>query len=290
MVQINSVHLICEDGVELRANLFVQNEGSCKGSILILPGVGISQSLYRPFAHYLAEGGFQVLTIDYRGIGQSFRKELPPHKLSLNAWAKQDAVTAFRYLQKLDENPVLIFGHSFGGQAVCLAEELDDAQGVVMVASQSGYWRHWRGMGRVKLWFFWHCYLPFFSQLGTYTLSTPLFDGRLPAGVAREWARWGRDPEYLKGHHAEVSERLLNRDRNIVAYAFSDDDFAPPAAARALWQWFPEDCLQGHIMTPEELGVSRIGHFSAFRSSFESTLWRSWCRDFDNFLSNDSDL
>jgi predicted alpha/beta hydrolase len=285
MIQRRQVSLVCEDKVVIKATFF-GTTAEAKASILLLPGVSISQSLYQPFAQYLAGQGYRVLTLDYRGIGESFTDQLQPHQMSLVAWAQLDAVTAFRYLQHLDEKPVLIFGHSFGGQTLCLADELGEAQGVVMVASQSGYWRHWQGMGRLKLWFFWHCYLPFLSQLGAYTPSTPLFDGRLPAGVASEWAKWGRHPEYLKGHHVDVSRRLSVTRGGIIAYAFSDDEFAPPAAARALWQWFPRDCLQGYIMTPEDLGVSRVGHFSAFRPSFEGTLWRRWCKDLDNFLNH----
>ncbi|MBN7825414.1 alpha/beta hydrolase family protein [Bowmanella dokdonensis] len=284
MIEPRQVQLKCEDGVVVQGTLFSPAQAA-KASVLLLPGVGISQPLYRPFARYLAHRGYQVLTLDYRGIGQSFLADLKPSQASLSAWAKMDAVAGFHYLQSLDGQAPLIFAHSFGGQALCVADALGSARGVVMVASQSGYWRHWQGLGRLKLWFFWHLYLPFISRLGSYTPSTLLFKGRLPAGVASEWAKWGRHPHYLKGYQHSVTDQLLNTEVPIIAYAFSDDDFAPPDAAKALWQWFPQRCLQSHVLTPDELSVPRIGHFSAFNPSFENSLWRRWTDDFDSLLS-----
>ena len=282
--QQHKIELVCVDGVRLTASLICPVH-SARASVLILPGAGVSQSFYHPFAHYLARQGFKVLTLDYRGIGHSFIDKLPTEQASLGIWARQDAVAGFRYLQALDGQAPLIFGHSFGGQALCLVDELNQTRGAVMVASQSGYWRHWRGAEKLKLWLFWHLYLPFLSRLGAYTPATPLFDGVLPAGVAREWAKWGRHPRYLCGYDLQVTQRLSSARTRVVAYAFSDDDFAPPAAAQALWKWFPEHRLRGNILTPEQLAVRRIGHFSAFKPAFEANLWQRWKTDLEQLLN-----
>ena len=55
----------------------------------------------------------------------------------------------------------------------------------------------------------------------------------LPAGVAKQWAAWGRTPGYLV---ADVENRAAYaRVRaDIRALAITDDPYAPEAAVRAL--------------------------------------------------------
>jgi predicted alpha/beta hydrolase len=56
----------------------------------------------------------------------------------------------------------------------------------------------------------------------------------LPAGVAREWARWCRDPEYLCGARPDAKARFARWDRPTMIVSSPDDRFAPPAAVDAL--------------------------------------------------------
>jgi predicted alpha/beta hydrolase len=48
---------------------FCQPRGKARGSVLIVPAMGVTQEFYRPFASWLAEQGYVAATFDYRGTG-----------------------------------------------------------------------------------------------------------------------------------------------------------------------------------------------------------------------------
>src|SRR6266550_1590171 len=107
------------DGHRLGATLF--RPASSNGRALqINAAAGVKQEYYAKFAGYLAERGFTVLTFDYRGIGRSLAGKVSQVVARMRDWALLDAAAAFRFLP---QSPVLIVGHSFGGQALGLLPE-----------------------------------------------------------------------------------------------------------------------------------------------------------------------
>jgi predicted alpha/beta hydrolase len=91
----------------------------------------------------------------------------------------------------------------------------------------------------------------------------------LPAGVALEWARWGRSPEYLgdwSGHAALAAP--------ILSFSFADDPFAPRAAVDALHARYGSRELARRHVAPADVGAARIGHFGFFRPGVAPGLWR----------------
>ena len=53
------------------ATRFFRPQGKPKGSVLIVPAMGVTQDYYQPFASWLATQGFIAATFDYRGTGLS---------------------------------------------------------------------------------------------------------------------------------------------------------------------------------------------------------------------------
>jgi len=95
----------------------------------------------------------------------------------------------------------------------------------------------------------------------------------LPAGVALEWARWCRHPEYVVGvlgAHADYAR--FRAPLRIVAA--TDDRYAPLEAVQALLKLYPSARGEIRRVAPQDIGVQRIGHFGFFREQFRDTLWR----------------
>ena len=261
------ITLHAADGYALGATVY----GSGERAVLVMPATGVPQSYYARYAAYLAERGFTVLTFDYRGIGRSRNGDLRSSSARMRDWALLDAAAAWRFL---GERPILVVGHSFGGQALGLLPQPERVAAALLVGAQSGYWRKWPLLGKAWMWPATHVGLPALTKLLGYFPGSRLgFGEDLPPGVAIEWASWCRQPQYLVGalgvHEAYARVRVPLR-----AYAISDDPFAPLPAVEALAQLYPNSRWETRRLAPRELGEKHIGHFGFFRERFRASLWR----------------
>lgn len=261
------ITLTAADGYRLAATSY----GDRGKSVLVMPATGVPQGYYAKFAAWLAGRGFRVLTFDYRGIGKSLRGDVRKVRARMRDWAQLDAAAALEFL---GSGETRIVGHSFGGQALGLLPGPERIASALIVGSQSGYWRHWPPLGRAWMWPTTHFALPCAARLRGYFPGSRLgFGEDLPKGVAIEWARWCRNPTYLVGDLG-VEEQYARFSAPILAYAFSDDPFAPLRAVEALLALYPRAAAEVRKMAPRDLGVKSIGHFGFFREQFRDTLWR----------------
>ncbi len=270
------------DGLRLGGTLFRPTSPNDR-AVTIQAATGVKQEYYGRFAAYLAERGFTVLTYDYRGIGRSRPRAadgVTPATLrgfaaSMRDWAAVDAPAALDFLEQAAPGAKLIvLGHSFGGQAIGLLPRPERLAAALMVGSQSGYWRNWPPFGRSWMWIVTHVVLPVGPRLLGYFPSSRLgFGEDLPAGVAIEWARWCRHPQYLVGALG-AQEAYARFSVPLRAYAISDDGFAPPHAVKAMLALYPAAQKELRQIAPREVGAASIGHFGFFRERFRDTLWR----------------
>jgi predicted alpha/beta hydrolase len=96
----------------------------------------------------------------------------------------------------------------------------------------------------------------------------------LPATVADEWARWCRTRGYLLGDDGSRRAGYARIRAPIVAYSFTDDDYAPRETVAAWLQFFPNAAVSHRHLAPAEAGAREVGHFGFFRPAFEQTLWK----------------
>jgi predicted alpha/beta hydrolase len=111
--------------------------------------------------------------------------------------------------------------------------------------------------------------MPVLTSLCGYFPSHRLGLGEdLPAGVAREWARWCRSPAYMDDYlgHAAFTSPML-------ALSFADDSFAPRRAVEALHRQYRAAAIEHRHVAPSDYGATRIGHFGFFKPGIPG-LWK----------------
>ena len=270
-----AVEFPARDGYRLAGTLYRPKTPN-RRAVLFQAAAGVKQEFYGKFAAYLATRGFAALTFDYRGIGRSRPAgSLRGFGATMRDWAEQDIAGALDHLQRASQGARLIgIGHSFGGQAFGLVPGNERYVAALTFGSQSGYWRHWAGSGRVGMWFLTHVFLPGVSSMLGYCPSRRFGQGEdLPKGVAIEWASWCRDPGYVVGKLG-AQEAYSKFKASIRAYVSTDDSYAPARAAEAFLEFYPGSSRKLIPVAPQAAGGEPIGHFGYFRERFKDSLWR----------------
>jgi predicted alpha/beta hydrolase len=288
-----SITVQARDGYTLGCEL-VTPTGEPIGAVLIAPAMGVPRRLYASFAKYLAEAGLATLTVDYRGMGHSRPAgSLKGFKAELHEWGELDLAAGVAELKRrFPSVPTLWFGHSVGGQLFGLVQD-SGVKAALMVGSQSGYWMNWPGRDRATMFAVWHAIIPGSVRAVGYLPMKAFRQGEdLPGGVAREWARWGRNPEYIWSYAGPKGGLgFTSYTGPLRLYAISDDRYAPPASIEALQRFYTGAQTELRLVRPAQVGAKSIGHFGFFRPSFQSTLWndvRTWFLEQARATSSDT--
>jgi predicted alpha/beta hydrolase len=265
------ITISARDAQPLAATLFEPLSGPVLANVLFLPGIGVPRRVFRWLGAWLAGGGIRSLSFDYRGMGDSLVGGALS-SASLSAWATDDAPAALAYVrERFEDDPVLI-AHSFGGQALGLSSELHRVRGAILVGSQLGHVHHWRGLDRLRVELFWRALLPLSSLLWD-PLPKCVVGEALPAGVAREWARWGTSEDWLFSHVPDARERFAAFRAPLLAYGAWDDPIAPPSSVDALLACFTGTRAERVTIGRGELPASKVGHFGLLRPRPGSSVW-----------------
>jgi predicted alpha/beta hydrolase len=253
-----AITLRAADGYRLAASHF---PGKGKDAVVVAGATGVRRQFYDGFARHLQAKGLTVVTLDYRGIGGS----RPPGGLrgfqaTMRQWGELDLDAALRWtLEEVEPDRLLVVGHSVGGQLLGHASRADEVAAAWFVGSQSGYWRHWPTSGRLGIFTLWHLLIPALSAPMGYFPSPWFGLGQdLPSGVARQWADWGRHPDYLLRDGEEVRQRYARLRLPLLATSVGGDRFAPERAVEALLRIYPN-------ARRRLLKVGPVGHFDWFR-------------------------
>jgi predicted alpha/beta hydrolase len=262
------------DGYPLAATLYPADGAAL---LVINSATGTPRGYYRAFARYAAGRGIATVTYDYRGVGGSRPAgALRRLQATMRDWAELDASAVLEWaLRAFPGRRLLVVGHSFGGQCLGLLPQAARIERVALVASQIGYWRGLAPRDRLPAWFAMHLLIPGLSRpLGYFPASKVGLGEDLPKGVALEWARWCRSPNYLFDHLTAAEHAAYQAFRApIVSYKVSDDSFASGDAVERLLAFYPQSRPLLRTVTPEEMGLPALGHFGPFRSALRERLW-----------------
>ena len=276
------MRIAASDGFELAATEFVP-EGAARGIVVVNAATAVKRRYYDRFAQYLASHGLAVVTYDYRGIGDSAPRRLRGFDATMQQWGELDQPAVLAYARETHPDvPLMVVGHSVGGQIFGLLREPPPIARVLMVAAQHNYWRLWRLQERYVLWALWTLLMPAASRaLGYFPGSRFALGEDLPRGVALEWARWCRSPGALvQAVGGDAAERFTRYRGPLLALSFDDDTkFAPRRAVDGLLAFYTNAEVEHRHLRAVSLGLRHVGHFGFFRESARERGWaiaRDW--------------
>jgi predicted alpha/beta hydrolase len=264
------------DGRELEGRLFQPRERAI-GAILIGGATGVPQRFYAAYARWLSRQGWAVMTFDYRGIGLSREGPLSQDPARMRDWGRLDLPAALDTLALwVPERPLHLIGHSVGGQMLGFMPNHHRLGSAVMLASGFGYWGNmapgYGAMVRALI----SVLGPVLYRLLGYAPNSAIGWGEdLPRGVAEDWFRWCRRPDYYAELLAQQRRSYFDDVRlPVLAMSFSDDPIATEANVTAQLALYSAADVTRLRLRPAEFERSHIGHLHFFSSKMPETLWR----------------
>ncbi|MGY2176165.1 alpha/beta hydrolase family protein [Pseudomonas azotoformans] len=230
---------------------------------------------YARFADYLYTNGFDVITYDYRGIGESRSGSLRGFKASWSDWGALDFEAMLQRAQReFPGQPIDVIGHSFGGCAAGLGASGAVIRRMVTVGAQFAYWRDYAASVRWRMFAKWHVMMPLLTALcGHFPGKRLGWLEDTPAGVVRDWST--PTPRYeTRPSGRALGELPFSRVKaQILAISITDDPFGTVAAIERLLGYF-DGSERTHLrIAPEDIGEKVVGHFAFFRSEYQDRLW-----------------
>lgn len=266
------------DGVALGGFLW-RRPGSDPGRpiVVISAATSVRCRYYARFAAYLHDNGFDVLTFDYRGVGESRPARLRGFRAGWRDWGELDLDAALGHAMAVaPDRPIHVVGHSFGGVAVGLAPRGRAVRRIVTVGAQYAFWRDYAAKERAAMVRRWHAAMPALALALGYVPARRLgWMEDTPKGVALDWARMGpRIEDRLDPAGAsDLPGRFARVAAPILAISLTDDPFGTPAAIERALGRFGRSPRAHLRVAPDDVGAEAIGHFAFFHDRFRDTLW-----------------
>ncbi len=255
------------------SNLYKSNE---KSILIITSATGVKQSYYKKFAEYISNNGITVITFDYSGIGLSLKEPITSNKSNISEWGTIDLEAVIKYTQgNFPDSKITLLGHSIGGQIIGFAKSSPTVQKVILISSQSGYWKFWEGFDTIKMFTNWYLIFPLLTKLFGY-FPAKKFSGmeNLPKNVAQQWSSWGRNSNYFLKEFFEKDLYFKNIKTKITAISIEKDTYAPKKAVEWLTKKFHNAKVKELHLKAIDYQSNEIGHFGIFREKFKNNLWK----------------
>lgn len=271
----------CEDGYTLHGRCWEPTRAAPPAStVIICPALFVRQRFYASLASYLAQNGFRVLCLANRGMESSLAAEDRTWRLRLKDWGERD-LPAIIASARADnpEHRLFAVGHSMGGQVVALSRAVHELHGIVTVAATAAWWGHWPFPWRLAILAWYGGLAPLLARgMSVFPAERFNLGPDVASHLVRDWARWGRHPDYFFGPFG-VRPHMAEYRGRVLAYSFTDDQrLGCEAAVEALHRRFTSAPITRRHVDPAELGVSALGHFGYFRRRTGLRLWEETVR------------
>jgi predicted alpha/beta hydrolase len=238
---------------------------------------------YSRFAAFLFANGMDVITYDYRGIGESRPATLRGFGAGWIDWGALDFEAVLRHAEPAySDRSIHVVGHSVGGVMIGLARSNHLVRRAFTVGAQYAYWPDYASAKRLRMIAKWHIAMPALTLLFGYFPGKSL--GWLedtPKGVVRDWAlSRSRFEDTWRGGSArryppkpELVQRFAALTAPMLSVSLSDDEFGTIPAVQRLLSYFSGSPRILIEIKPESIAEQAIGHFGFFNSRYEKTLW-----------------
>lgn len=244
--------------------------------VIINSATSVRCRYYERFADELHAQGCDVLTYDYRGIGESRHGSLRTLSAGWLDWGANDFEGVLRYVAAhFPGQPIHVVGHSVGGFVIGLAASSHLIERIFMMGAQFAYWRDYAPESRARMYVRWHVVMPLIARLLGYVPAKRLgWMEDTPKGVALDWAGMGpRFEVSLHGADDVLASRFGQVHAPILALGVDDDPFGTAPAIDRLLGYYT--CSERHHLRiePDAVKQTEIGHFAFFHKRFRESLW-----------------
>ena len=262
------------DGYALPATLF-EPRGEPRAAIIVSAATATPRGFYRAFAQYLADDGAVVVTYDYRGTFE------PPAVLRRSSarmrdWGELDFAGIVEWTSaRYPGLPLYAVGHSVGGHVLMMTPSNAKVARAVTVASQSGYWRLYRGNERYRVFAFVKAIMPVLTRLcGYFPGQRVAFGTDLAPGILYEWSRWCIRAHYFFDDPSMAGTLAHARSLRapVLMLGLTDDPWATPEAIDAIRPGFLGAPTERRELDPAAFGSQSAGHMGFFRSA-NAAMW-----------------
>ncbi|NYT70564.1 alpha/beta fold hydrolase [Pusillimonas noertemannii] len=271
----------------------VQHAGS-RPLAIINPATSVRCRYYSRFAEYLHQHGWDVITYDYRGIGESRHSSLRRFRADWVDWGQHDFEGVLQYVHRnFPEQPIDVAGHSAGGFIIGLAPSAYRIHRIFTMGAQYAYWQDYLPAQRRSMFLKWHVVMPVVAMaLGYFPAKRLGWMEDTPKGVALDWARMGArfEDSVRRGVETEaglpeavaLARNFRNVSAPILALGTDDDPYGTEAALDRLLRYYSASERRHLRLSPRDVGQEEIGHFAFFHERFRDVLWPyalEWLRD-----------
>ncbi|MBO9578193.1 MAG: alpha/beta fold hydrolase [Microbacteriaceae bacterium] len=262
--------IVTDDGVELGVTRTAP-AGATRASILVASATAVPRGFYRRFAEHAAKAGYEVLTMDYRGTGESRPTSLRGYEMTFADWAEHDIPAGIEALRA--DRPRYLVGHSYGGSALGLVPGTERLAAAYTFGSGTG-WGGWMSPAerrRVRvLWAF----AGALTAVMGYAPWSRLGGGEdLPAGAFRQWRRWTGFPRFVVDDPLvpDAAARYASVRIPLTYATAVDDPWATPRARDETLACYTGAASRTAVdLHPSDIGVEQIGHMGYFRAGAEA--------------------
>lgn len=256
-----------------------------KGIIQFNCGTGIPQKVYSNLASYLTEFGYVTVTYDYRGIGNSKPQSLKGFLSNIEDWGIIDMASIFDWIIKeFPSQRKIIIGHSMGGQLVGLMDNNEKIDKLILIASSTGYWKDMSSPYKWLMPPLWFLFIPITTFIYGYANAKKIRQGEnLPKGVALQWRNWCVNPNYFEDHFKKANTNLFFDQVKVPlkSIQITDDPIANDITANKILRYYQNAEIEVEKISPEKIGVKKIGHTGFFSRQFKGTLWANLKTDIE---------
>ncbi|GCC52343.1 alpha/beta fold hydrolase [Chryseotalea sanaruensis] len=266
--------------IEIRQNVdhtlcgywVTSSHNDLKGTILVCPAMGISAKFYINMSSWIAEQGYAILILDYRGVGLSAPATLKNFSADLNDWVADMEIAAGWLKHQHPQLPCIFLGHSIGGQLFGFINNKDLFSNAVFIATSTGYWfetkNRWKNFLLLKtimplsvfIWGFINA--KFFKQGDNY-----------PTGAGMQWRKWCMSPSYFGTETFRDTSNFYSFDKKITSIWFTDDPIANAKNVPKLLSFYKQAFTQSIQLIPSQFNLSKIGHTSFLSKRMKDKVW-----------------
>ena len=267
----SNLQLQAADGYKLAASHFT----AAGDQFIVMAGAtAVPRGFYKRFAEFAQARGINVITTDYRGIGDSKYGSLKGFEMEYADWSRYDLAAAVDYAAA--RGKVWLVGHSLGGHAIGQLPRPNELQAAYVCGVGAG-WHGWMPRPeRYRAWLLWNVIGPLTTRIYGYNPMSKLGMGEdLPMGVYRDWKKWCAHPHYFFDDPGArvITDKFAEVKIPLGAAVTTDDLWAQPASRDAFFKGYSGTNVDRIDLTPAELGVKQVGHMGYFRAQTGVVLW-----------------